>query len=262
MKLEINHLQCGYDEKIIIEDFSVSVESGEILCLLGPNGIGKTTLFKTILRFLPFKKGSILLNEKPVHNYSKKDFARLIGYVPQSHTPPFAFSVMDVVVMGRTSHLDLFASPGKKDYDFAADLLDRLGLSKLKDRNYTELSGGERQMVLIARALAQEPAFLMMDEPTSNLDFGNQVKVLENIKKLSQQGLGVIMTTHSPDHVFLCDANVALIMKNNRSLTGHSSQVLNEETLSETYGVHIAILEDHYRDQKFRFCQPIIDTLN
>lgn len=260
MKLEINHLQCGYEDKIVVEDFSVCVESGEILCLLGPNGIGKTTLFKTILRFLPLQKGSVLIDGQSIERFSKKDFARLIGYVPQSHIPPFAFSVMDVVVMGRTAHLDVFGSPSKKDYDFAVELLEQLGLSDLQNRNYTELSGGERQMVLIARALAQEPAFLMMDEPTSNLDFGNQVKVLQNIKNLAKQGLGVIMTTHSPDHVFLCNASVALMMQDKQYLTGHVSEVLNEKTLSETYGVHIAILKDQYHGQSYRFCQPIIDS--
>ncbi|MFV0436095.1 MAG: ABC transporter ATP-binding protein [Desulfopila sp.] len=261
MKLEINHLQCGYDEHVVVEDFSVNVESGQILCLLGPNGIGKTTLFKTILRFLPFRKGSIVIDGRPIDSYSRRDFARLIGYVPQSHTPPFAFSVLDVVVMGRTAHLEFFASPGKKDYHVAAALLEKLDLTDLTDRKYTELSGGERQMVLFARALAQEPAFLMLDEPTSNLDFGNQVKVLQNVKNVSRQGLGVIMTTHSPDHVFLCDANVALMMQDKRYLTGHVAEVLNEETLSEAYGVHIALLEDQYRQRNYRFCQPIIDPL-
>ena len=114
MKLEIKHLQCSYGEKVIIEDFSASTESGEILCLLGPNGIGKTTLFKTILRFLPTNKGSVLIDGKDVKTFSRREFAKLIGYVPQSHVPPFSFTVMDVVLMGRTAHLDAFGSPGKK----------------------------------------------------------------------------------------------------------------------------------------------------
>lgn len=260
MKLELKHLACSYDEKIIIDDFSASIETGEILCLLGPNGIGKTTLFKTILRFLPIKKGTITINGQDINSYSKKDYAKLIGYVPQSHTPPFAYTVTDVVVMGRTVHMDAFGSPGKKDYAFVLDLLERLEILELRNRNYTELSGGERQMVLIARALAQEPVFLMMDEPTSNLDFGNQVKVIKNIKDLSKQGLGVIMTTHSPDHVFQCNANVVLMMHDKHYLVGHSSEILSEATLTETYGVHIAILKDHYQEQSFSFCQPIFET--
>jgi len=260
MKLELNHLQCSYDEKIIIDDFTATIETGEILCLLGPNGIGKTTLFKTILRFLPIKKGSITINGQDIYAYSKKDYAKLIGYVPQSHTPPFAYTVMDVVVMGRTVHMDAFGSPGKKDYAFVAELLERLEIEDLKNRSYTELSGGERQMVLIARALAQEPVFLMMDEPTSNLDFGNQVKVIKNIKDLSRQGLGVIMTTHSPDHVFQCDAKVVLMMHDKRYLVGHVSEILSETSLTDTYGVHIAILKDYYHEQSFSFCQPIFET--
>ncbi|AWW27243.1 ABC transporter ATP-binding protein [Acetobacterium sp. KB-1] len=260
MKLELNHLQCSYGEKIIVNDFSATIESGEIFCLLGPNGIGKTTLFKTILRFLPIKKGTITINDQDIYSYSKKDYARLIGYVPQSHTPPFAYTVMDVVVMGRTAHMDAFGSPGKKDYDFVSKLLERLEIADLKNRKYTELSGGERQMVLIARALAQEPVFLMMDEPTSNLDFGNQVKVIQNIKDLAKQGLGVIMTTHSPDHVFQCNAKVVLMMQDKRYLVGHVSDILSETTLTDTYGVHIAILEDQYQNQSFNFCQPIFES--
>jgi len=260
MKLEIKHLQCSYGEKVIIEDFSASTESGEILCLLGPNGIGKTTLFKTILRFLPTNKGSVLIDGKDVKTFSRREFAKLIGYVPQSHVPPFSFTVMDVVLMGRTAHLDAFGSPGKKDFTYVSDLMERLGISFLKNRSYTELSGGERQMVLIARALAQEPAFLMMDEPTSNLDFGNQVKVIQNIKALSKAGLGIIMTTHSPDHVFQCDANVVLMTQNKKYFYGHSSEILNEKTLTETYGVHIAILQDTYDKNSYNFCQPIFDT--
>jgi iron complex transport system ATP-binding protein len=162
--------------------------------------------------------------------------------------------------MGRTVHMDAFGSPGKKDYAFVSELLERLEIDDLKNRNYTELSGGERQMVLIARALAQEPAFLMMDEPTSNLDFGNQVKVIKNIKDLSKQGLGVIMTTHSPDHVFQCNANVVLMMQDKRYLVGHVSDILSETTLTDTYGVHIAILKDQYQEQSFSFCQPIFET--
>ncbi|MDI6604371.1 MAG: ABC transporter ATP-binding protein [Thermoanaerobacteraceae bacterium] len=241
MKLEIKNVSCGYGTKIVLKDFSIKVSSGEILCLLGPNGVGKTTLFKTILRFLKLHSGEIQLNGEDIKYWSRKKLAKTIGYVPQAHTPPFPFSVLDVVVMGRTAHLGVFSSPSKEDLTIAEKALETLGVSFLKDRIYTEISGGERQMVLIARALTQQPDILVMDEPTANLDFGNQVRVLEQIKKLAKKGMGVIMTTHFPDHAFLCSTKVALMQRNNVFTLGYADDVITEENLRIAYGVNVKI---------------------
>ena len=162
MKLDVCSAVCGYRDKVILKDISFSVSSSEILCLLGPNGVGKTTLFKTILGFLKLKGGSVRVDGEDLAGWSRKKYAQRIGYVPQMHTPPFPFTVFDVVAMGRTAHLDAFASPSRADLEIAADALDSLGITPLKDRIYTEISGGERQMVLIARALTQQPQLLVM----------------------------------------------------------------------------------------------------
>lgn len=241
MKLEIRNVICGYGTKTVVKDISVQVSSGEILCILGPNGVGKTTLFKTILGFLKLQGGEIILDGQNVQNWSKKKFAKVVGYVPQAHTPPFPFSVRDVVVMGRTAHLGAFASPSLQDVAIAEEALETLGISFLQDRIYTEISGGERQMVLIARALTQQPDVLVLDEPTSNLDFGNQVRVLEQIKKLAERGLGVIMTSHFPDHAFLCSTKVALMQRNNVFIVGNADDVVTEENLKSAYGVNVKI---------------------
>jgi iron complex transport system ATP-binding protein len=256
--IELSGVSCGYGNKPVVSGFSASVSSGEIYCLLGPNGIGKTTLFKTILGFLPALEGTITIDKKDARQLKPRDFARLIGYVPQSHTPPFAFSVLDVVVMGRTAHLGTFSTPGKPDYRYAKDVMDMLGIAGLENKLYTHLSGGERQMVLIARALAQEPAFLMMDEPTSNLDFGNQAKVLEQIVTLTGQNLGIIMTTHYPEHVLLLRTKVSLLQKSGATLTGDARDVLTEKTLSETYGISVAVMDVPYQNRNLPFCQPIL----
>ena len=153
----------------------------------------------------------------------------MVGYVPQAHTPPFPFTVLDVVAMGRTAHLGPFASPGKEDIAIAEDSLARLGISALTERVYTEISGGERQMVLIARALTQQPQLLIMDEPTSNLDYGNQVRVLEQVCRLAQDGLGVVMTSHFPDQAFLCSATVALLRRTGGIVVGTAAEVITEE---------------------------------
>jgi iron complex transport system ATP-binding protein len=258
LTIELEDVSCGYGKTAVLRGFSASISAGEIYCLLGPNGIGKTTLFKTILGFLPLLSGSISIDGKSIANLSPRDFARYVGYVPQSHVPPFAFSVLDVIVMGRTARLGTFGNPKNADYDFAESVIERLGIMHLRDRFYTQLSGGERQMVLIARALTQEPAFLMMDEPTSNLDFGNQAKVLEHIIALAGQNLGIIMTTHYPEHVLLLKTKVALLKKDGAIQNGTAREVLTAASLSETYGISVAVMDVPYQNRNLPFCQPIL----
>jgi iron complex transport system ATP-binding protein len=259
MRLEIRNAVCGYGFEAVVRDITVRVESGEILCLLGPNGVGKTTLFKTILGFLKLQGGEILLNGENIKHWPRKRLARAIGYVPQAHTPPFPFTVLDVVIMGRTAHLGTFSSPSDRDIAVAEEALETLGVSHLKNRIYTEVSGGERQMVLIARALAQQPEILVMDEPTSNLDFGNQIRVLEQIKKLSGKGLGVVMTSHFPDHVFLCSAKVALMKSNHEFLVGSVDEVISEENLKAAYGIDVRIASaSDNRGGAVKACIPLM----
>lgn len=259
MKLEIKNAICGYGTRVVVNDISMRVSSGEILCLLGPNGVGKTTFFKTILGFLKLRGGQILLDGQNIHNLSRKQLAKTIGYVPQAHTPPFPFKVFDVVLMGRTAHLSMFSSPTNEDIRIAEEAIDTLKISYLKDKIYTEISGGERQMVLIARALAQQPKILIMDEPTSNLDFGNQIRVLEQISKLSQKGLAVIMTSHVPNHAFLCSTKVAFMQKNNVFTVGSVDEVVTEDMLKEAYGVNVKIITTiNSNGDKIKVCIPMV----
>ncbi|OPX43381.1 putative ABC transporter ATP-binding protein [Ruminiclostridium hungatei] len=259
MKLEIKNAVCGYGNRTVVKDISVSVRSGEILCLLGPNGVGKTTLFKTILGFLKLQGGSIILNGENVTSWTRKKLATALGYVPQAHIPPFPFKVLDVVVMGRTAHLLSFSSPSRKDLAIAENALETLGVGYLKNRIYTEISGGERQMVLIARALTQQPDILIMDEPTSNLDFGNQVRVLQQIKALVEKGIGVIMTSHFPDHAFICSGKVVLMQKNHKFIAGLSEEVVTEGNLQDTYGVDVKIVSSPGRaGETIKSCIPVL----
>lgn len=241
MRLDLEDVSCGYGSRVVLRDISFDLRSGEILCLLGPNGVGKTTLFKTILGFLKPMNGEISLDDEDISKWPKRKLAKAIGYVPQAHTPPFPFNVLDVVVMGRTAHMGMFSSPSEEDINIAEEALESLNILFLKDRIYTEISGGERQMVLITRALTQMPEILVMDEPTSNLDFGNQIRVLEQINRLAKSGLGVIMTSHFPDHAFLCSTKVALLQKNNVFITGSVDEVVTEENLKSAYGVNVKI---------------------
>jgi iron complex transport system ATP-binding protein len=259
MNLELQNITCGYHSVPIIKNINIQLSSGEVLCILGANGVGKTTLFKSILGFIKPLEGHILLDGKDIQMLSKNSLAKIIAYVPQSHAPSFPFTVMDVVIVGRTAHLGRFSSPSKYDYSLVNGILEKLEIFSLRNRVYTELSGGERQMVLIARAIAQQPQILMMDEPTSNLDFGNQVRVLEQINKLAIEGLGVIMTSHDPDHAFLCSTKAALLKKGFEYQVGRVGEVITEENLSCAYGVKVKITSIQSESGKeIHSCIPVL----
>ncbi len=259
IELKMEHITCGYGKKEVVKGLSASVGSGDILCLLGSNGVGKTTLFKTILGFLPLLDGRITIGGIETGGISRLQYAKLVGYVPQTHNAPFAFSVLDVVMLGRTAYLGAFGRPGPKDVEKAYEVLEELQISYLANRVFTELSGGERQMVMIARALVQEPAFIMLDEPTSNLDFGNQTKVLQQVLELSRKGIGVIMTTHAPDHAFLCKGKVVLLYRDHTYESGDVRQVVTGESLSKAYGLPVKIASEKKDGEEICYCYPVMN---
>lgn len=259
MELTLKHITCGYGTTPILKDVSLTLRQGEIVCILGPNGIGKTTIFRSVLGFLKLLEGEVLLDGVPRDRIRARDFAKCVGYVPQSHEPPFPYSVPDVVVMGRAAHLRPFEAPGLEEYRIVDQVLNMLEISYLREKTYTQISGGERQMVLIARALAQNSGLLVMDEPTANLDFGNQIHVLQSIKKLTASGLGVLMTTHNPDHAFLCCDRVILLTKDKQVLEGTVDEIVTEENLRKAYGVEVRITTTVTETgEKIRSCVPLL----
>ncbi|MGI5837298.1 MAG: ABC transporter ATP-binding protein [Chloroflexota bacterium] len=259
MKLELKNIAVGYGSRSIAEGVSVEIESGEVLCLLGPNGAGKTTLFKTLLGLLRPQAGEILIDGRSIRGWSRPQLARVIAYIPQAHNPPFPFKVLDVVLMGRTPHLSALSSPSKRDRQLAMDILEVLNISYLRDRIYTEISGGERQLVLIARALCQQPQILVMDEPTSGLDFGNQLKVLSHIARLAKRGLAVVMASHFPDHAFLYATKVALLRSGKLLMHGTPEEIVTEESLRTLYGVEVRIIDAGiYGDRRVKVCVPVV----
>lgn len=252
--LRADNISCGYGKKRVLSDISFELKSGRVCCLLGPNGVGKTTLFKTILGFLPRMSGHFYLGDRDISDCSRKEIAKMIAYVPQAHVPAFPFTVEDVVTMGRTAWFKNGRTPGKEDIDIAVNILDSLSIGHLRDRIYTQLSGGERQMVMVARALAQQPEFLVMDEPASNLDFGNQMRLLKQVMDLKKRGIGIIMASHHPDHAFLCDSDVILISADGKVTSGYCNDMLTEESLSKAYSIPIRILEDNRDGKKMKSC--------
>lgn len=242
MSLSASALAYGYPEREIGRDIALSLQAGEVMALLGPNGHGKTTLLKTLLGLLPAQGGSIALDGRPLAEFGVGERARKLAYVPQAHAGTFAFSVAEVVLMGRTAHRSLLAAPSAHDRAVAQAMLQRLGIEALAQRPYTEISGGERQLVLIARALAQEPRYIVLDEPTASLDFGNQGKVMAQIRDLAGAGLGVLFTTHDPNQA-LRYADRAMLLREGRELaSGPAAALLTRENLTALYGSEIEIV--------------------
>jgi iron complex transport system ATP-binding protein len=243
MRLEARHLDFGYRGKRVGSDVSLSLEAGEVLCLLGPNGSGKTTLFKTLLGLLPAQGGEVLIDEVDLTMRARDEIARLVSYVPQAHAAFFPFTVEEVVLMGRTAHLGVFSSPSRRDREAALAAIARMRIEHLAGSIYTRISGGERQLTLIARALAQDAKIVVMDEPTANLDFGNQVRVLEHIQALARAGMGVLLSTHDPDHVFICADRVAMLHEGRLARLGAPAATVTPESLREIYGVEVAVVQ-------------------
>lgn len=244
MMLAVEELVCGYyPGRPVIGPLSFRVQKGEIVCILGPNGVGKTTLFKTVLGILRPLGGRILLKGRDTRAYSVKEFARVAAYVPQGHVPPFPYAVRDVVVMGCNPNMNEFSPPREKELHTAEQMLERMGIAALADRDYTELSGGERQLVMIARALAQDAELLVMDEPGAHLDYGNETRVLEQIKSLSRLGYTIIMVSHVPGHAFLYADRVAAMGWDGFFAEGRPEDVLTEETLARLYGIEVQLAE-------------------
>jgi iron complex transport system ATP-binding protein len=241
--LAARSLGFGYGAKVVGSGVDLEVRSGEVLCLLGPNGSGKTTLFKTMLGLLPPQAGKVLLDGIGVAGLSRLQIARRVAYVPQAHAANFPFTVADMVVMGRTAHLGLFASPSQQDRSKALAALATLGIDDLADAEYTRISGGQRQLALIARSLAQEAPAIVMDEPTASLDFGNQVMVLSEVKRLAAKGLAIVLSTHDPDHAFSIGHRVALLHGGRLIAQGKPQEVLTPAQLQAVYRVSVVVEE-------------------
>lgn len=253
--LEIRDAAFSYDDiENIFEGINLKVEKGDVVCILGPNGCGKTTLIKCLNKLHELKEGAVFINGKNIKNINRREIARNIGYIPQGHIPTFAFSVLDVVLVGRAPHLDFFDTLGEEDYRISESALKKFGLYEMKDKPYTSLSGGEQQLVFFARVIAQEPHMLILDEPTSHLDFGNQLKTLDIISKLASDGLSVVMTSHFPDHAFISSNKVA-IMKDRKFMDiGKPDEVITRRNMEEAYGIQVEIVDIGYNR---KVCVPI-----
>lgn len=256
--IEVEDIYFSYGKRRILNGVSFSIERGQFICVLGENGCGKTTLLKLMLGLLKPEKGRITLYGQDIRQMTERELAKKVAYIPQSHTPPFPFEVMDVVLMGRTPHLSKTCRPTAGDIEIARQSLERLGILEYADKRYTELSGGQRQMVIIARALTQQPDLLIMDEPTASLDFGNQYLVLTQMLRLAAEGLSVLMVTHDPDHALYC-ADQIIAMKDGRIIRqGETKAVISEPTMESVYRMTVKVRNVRIGPEKSRaVCVPV-----
>jgi iron complex transport system ATP-binding protein len=243
--LEARGLAFGYPGRVIGKDVVLGVAPGEAVALLGPNGGGKTTLLKTLLGLLPAVSGEVLLDGEPLLALPVAERARRLAYVPQAHTGAFAFTALEMVTMGRTARGGLLGRPGPRDLAVARAMLDQMGVGHLGDRPYTMISGGERQLVFVARALAQEPRYVVLDEPTASLDFGNQGLVMRRIRELASTGLGVLFTTHDPNQALRHADRTVMLRDGRLDRDGPSAEVIGANALEQLYGASVETIDGH-----------------
>jgi len=246
-----------HSRELVLKEISFRVSPGEMTTVLGPNGSGKTTLFKCIIGLWTPQSGRICYKDQNLLQLPHAQRARMLATVPQDHDPPFPYSVIDVVLMGRAAHMGIFSTPAKADYSRAEEAMETVGVRHLRARAYTRISGGERQLVLIARALAQESPVLLLDEPTSHLDFRNQVLILKKVREImKQRDLTVLMTLHDPNLAMLFSDTAILIEGGRLAASGSPQMVITEENLKRVYGIDVTI---HNWNGK-RFVSPRMDS--
>ncbi|MBL3592152.1 MAG: ABC transporter ATP-binding protein [Synergistaceae bacterium] len=259
MLLEMRQGSFAYGrDREIFGHVDLTLEEGDVLCLLGPNGAGKSTLLHCLDGILPLSKGEILLSGKPLVHLSRRQISQQVAFLPQFHRTSFPFRVLDIVLMGRTPHLGFWTSPGKRDEDRAREALHALDILHLSDSPYTQISGGERQLVLLASALVQEPRLLLLDEPTSHLDFGNQARFLQIVNRLARQGMAIVMTTHFPDHALLTASKVILLKDGRTRGGGDPVETLTESLIGEIYGIKVRLV--HLEAEDIRTCVPLLSA--
>ncbi len=258
MLLEVDQVRGGYGGGDVVKGVSCCADAGEILCLVGPNGCGKTTLFRLLLGILPITGGSIRLDGQDVRSFSPRELASRIAYIPQYHTPIFSYTVLDVVVMGRAARFSAFEAPKAADREAAFAALEKLNAAHLANRKYTSLSGGQRQLILIARAICQSAKVFVLDEPAANLDYANHQLLMEVIADLARKGYCVVMSTHSPEHPASIGSRVLLMRDGQVAAFGPPEQVITPEWLEPVYGIEIDVVtvRDRY-DTRRTICLPV-----
>ena len=243
MSLSVRDLTFAYKKTPVLSGVSFDAEPGELLAVLGPNGVGKTTLFRCILGEQKRYSGVIAIDGANLLTLSARETAHRVAYIPQTHAMTFRFSVRDVVLMGTSHTLSPLASPGKAQERIAEEAMEKLGIGALSDRSFDTLSGGEQQLTYVARALAQQAKILLMDEPTSSLDYGNQLRVLDVVKELAGDGYTVLLSTHNPQHALWYADRVLALHNGSVAALGPVDTTLTPALFETLYGTQAELYE-------------------
>jgi len=250
--IEVKDLHFSYKNHQVLSGINFKLNRGEVVSLLGINGCGKSTLIKLILKLI-HTDADIKIDAKELKSYTHKDLAHKIAYIPQYNNTPFNYQVLDMVLMARVSKLGFFAQPSKKDYEVAMTALDKIGMTHLKERAFGQLSGGQKQMVLLARSIAQEVNTFIMDEPVAGLDYGNQIRLLELIDSLASEGYTFLKTTHYPDHALLMSNRVVVMHEGVVVANDAPDVVITSEMIKHIYDIKADIITHG----KHKRCLPI-----
>lgn len=257
MILDVRELSFSYGQHPVLRDVSFTASSGDLLAVLGPNGVGKSTMFRCLLGLLRPQHGSVTVDGQAVAAMNRRELAACMAYIPQSTSPVFDYTVLDTVLMGTTGALKLLASPRRGQIEAAEEALRQLQIFHLRDRSICRISGGERQLAMIARAMVQQAKILIMDEPTANLDYGNQHRVMEQIRILAEQGYLVFLSTHNPEHALLYSNQVLALEQGRRIAFGPTQTTLNGELLERIYKMQVEIVTQTVGERTLRVCVPL-----
>ena len=254
MSVVVKDLSFSYGSHQVLHDISFTVEKGEFLSILGSNGVGKSTLFRCVLGLLNSYKGQVLIDGVDTRRLPPSKMAKLAAYIPQNCSPAFNYSVEDIVLMGTTAGLNALRSPGKKELERVDWALDKIGIGHLRKRCFHHISGGERQLAVIARALVQDAQLLMLDEPTASLDFGNQMLVQEQARALADEGYTIIQTTHNPEQSYMFSDRVLAIKDGHVLCHGAPQEIMTRDIIGQLYRLDVEI-SSLYND-RVRICMP------
>ena len=259
MILEVENGCFGYPkQEEILTDINIKLEEGHILSVLGPNGIGKTTLLKCMIGLMPWSRGRSLLTGKDIRTLKSKEIWNMISYIPQTHGFSFSYTGLEMVMLGRSSHLGLFSQPGDREIEMAEAMMEKVGITRLADKDCNRMSGGELQMVLIARALINEPKLIILDEPETGLDFHNQILVLNMVEKLAhEENIVAIMNTHYPTNAMSIADEALMMNRKGDRFYGPTGDILNESNISKSFDVNVVVDEIMYQNRTIRSVVPV-----
>lgn len=258
MKFEVINGNFGYGSAAILHDVSFSLEGNQVLAVLGPNGVGKTTLLKCMMGLLKWNRGETRIDGLAMDTMSHSRIWKRIAYVPQSKGISLSYTALEMVLMGRSARLGLFAQPSREDTAIAEKAMEEVGITFLKDKQCSQMSGGELQMVLIARALCTQPEMLILDEPESNLDFKNQLVILDIVKQLSRErGIAAIINTHYPAHALKIADRALILNRDGSSFYGEAGETITEENMKKAFSVEVKIADYCYENIHYHNVIPI-----